>query len=98
MNCFKNLWWRIWVRIKSWSAKPKPFSTTVTMVKEDMRDKEAIKRFITSYKQQERNAQIKALKPHRAGCDPLTCQREQCYVWEPDTIVKKQKRRMRKRV
>lgn len=57
---------------------------------EDPRTQETIKRVRKAFKEQERDIQVRALKPHSAVCkDPLACKTKKCFKWEPDKIVGK---------
>lgn len=46
------------------------------------------RRLDKSFKQQEQQLQSMALKPHDKDCpDMLTCNKDVCWIWEPDKIV-----------
>lgn len=45
-----------------------------------------VSRVKESFKQQEQEMQMRALKPHQCN-DPLTCTKDPCWEFEPDKIV-----------
>jgi hypothetical protein len=57
-------------------------------VQEDTRMKEQSKRVNKAFEQQQEAMSIRAMVRHSFDCpDPLTCTKENCWVWEPDKIV-----------
>lgn len=71
----------------------------VESVKECTRDKATRERVAKAFKEQAQQMQARALKSHGSDCkDPAFCTKQKCFVWAPDTIVKKSivKRRMRR--
>lgn len=59
-------------------------------VKECTRDRETRKRVAKAFAEQAQYMQARALKRHGFDCkDPSFCDKKDCFVWEPDKIVKR---------
>ncbi len=57
---------------------------------EDEKAVEQRKRIDAAFREQEYHLQAKALVAHAADCDdPVFCDKQPCFKWEPDKIVGK---------
>ena len=71
-----------------------PFGVKVEQ--EDTRVYAARQKIKKIFESQSTCLQIRALKPHGANCDPLTCLDDNCFVWQPDCIVSEPYKVMRR--
>ena len=86
-------------RIKNW-IKNKRFIRSVDasgfspgildpIHKEDLRAIHDVKSFNKSFDKQQQQMQSRAMVPHEAGCDPISCKKVSCFKYEPDKVIKK---------
>lgn len=81
-------------KIKSAIAvlKIKPNSTVthdfIKITQEDSRDTQARKRVKDLFDKEEKYINTRALNPHSCD-DPIGCQKDDCYKWQPDKIIGK---------
>lgn len=59
----------------------------VPVAQEDMRAINDVKAFNKSFDQQIQKQQLRAMVPHAAGCDVVSCNKTNCFKWEPDKII-----------
>lgn len=86
MKFLSNLFCKWWSYVKSYRAPYNP-TPVAPMVQEDIRSKEQVRRFIKSFEEQRQALNIKALKPHECQ-DPISCEKDKCFNWEPDKIIR----------
>lgn len=55
---------------------------------EDIRAINDVKSFNKSFDQQQQQMQSRAMVPHEADCDVISCKKPSCFKWEADKIVK----------
>lgn len=96
MKFLNNLFSQWWAYIKSYRHTYIPDNPITSTVQEDTRAKESVKRFNKSFEQQQQSLNIRALKPHECA-DPLTCEKDKCFTWKPDKIVRTMKVRSLRR-
>ena len=56
---------------------------------EDLRAINDVKSFNKSFDQQQQQMQARAMVPHEADCDVISCNKNSCFKWECDKIVKR---------
>jgi len=63
------------------------------IVQEDQRNSTASKiaRTKRAFEQQEQQMYARALKSHRIDCDILDCDRDICFIREPDKVISRSK-------
>lgn len=91
MNILKRLWFKIKANFVSFDQLDNPLvqSTNHNSSQNDIRDIEISKRIARAFRQQKAQMNARALKRHDPRCrDPLTCTKPNCFIQEPDHIVK----------